>query len=86
MPLTAEAEGWTWTATGPKGGTANGTGSCARTAGTAVCDSSGTYQGPRGNVVTSERQRVTDGSGTTVTITRRGPEGGTVKTTRKWNR
>jgi|GEM_PF-3300742 len=68
----------TWSATGPKGGTAHGTVSCAAGEGTLTCNHAGEFTGPGGQ--TAKRQGVWTATKDSVhaTWTTTGPKGRTV--------
>lgn len=73
VPAVASDFSWTWT--GPKGGSAAGSGSCSAAGGTATCNRSGTYTSPAGREVTSVTQATRSRDGGVRTTTRTGPEG-----------
>ncbi len=79
-PMAAAAE--SWDVTGPRGGTATGSISCARGDGTLTCDRAGTLTTPGARTVDRAAVRVTDSGGTVKTITSTGAGGRSVTVTR----
>ena len=80
LPIAAQAESWSMT--GPRGGTAEGSGTCTGEAGTLTCDRVGTVVTPMGVTLDRTGHRVTDAGGTVKTITTTGAQGRSVTVTR----
>jgi hypothetical protein len=76
----------TWSGTGPRGGTVQGSGSCAAGSGALNCQRSTTYTNPYGQSATRNTARVTDSTGTTRTFQTTGPRGRTASGTIKRSR
>ena len=75
----------TWSGTGARGGTVDGSGSCQRQAGALVCNHASTYTNPYGQTFNRTGSRITDSTGTTRTFTTVGPRGHSTSTVRKRN-
>lgn len=75
----------TWSGTGPRGSTVDGSGSCQRLAGALTCNRSSTVTNPYGQSATRTGSRVTDSTGTTKTFNTTGQNGRTTSTVRKRN-
>jgi hypothetical protein len=80
MPGMTAAE--TWSATGPKGGTSEGTISCAHQTGSLTCARSAVYGSPKGITLDREAGRVTAGGLTERTIVTTGQRGHSITVTR----
>lgn len=76
----------TWSGTGSRGGTIQGSGSCARGDGALTCNRAATWTGPQGQTATRTGARVSTTSGTTKTFVASGPNGRSATTTRTRNR
>lgn len=86
LALPASAGDYNWTWTGPKGGTAAGSGSCSAAGGTATCTRNGTYTSPAGREVTSVTRATRSREGGIRTTTRTGPNGRSATVTVERNR
>lgn len=75
----------TWSGTGPRGSTVDGSGSCQRLAGALTCNRMSTITNPYGQTATRTGSRVTDSTGTTRTFVTSGPNGRSTTTVRKRN-
>lgn len=81
-PALAES---TWSGTGPRGSTVNGSGSCQAGNASLTCNRSSTVTNPYGQTATRTGSRVTDSTGTTKTFTTTGQNGRSTSTVRKRN-
>ncbi len=75
----------TWSGTGPRGSTVNGSGSCQAGNASLNCNRSSTVTNPYGQTATRTGSRVTDSTGTTKTFTTTGQNGRSTSTVRKRN-
>ena len=67
----------TWNLTGPRGGTGQGTASCAAAEGTRSCQSASTYTNPNGKVATKSGTYTGNGTEGARSVTTTGPNGRT---------
>lgn len=73
----------TWSGTGPRGSTVNGSGSCQAGNASLNCSRTSTVTNPYGQSATRTGSRVTDSTGTTKTFNTTGQNGRTTSTVRK---